>query len=266
MQSSDLNLAWDNKWYSEAKIYEDHWIIEAAIPFSTLRYNDGAGNWNVNFYRIDSKYNERSTWSPIPRNFNVINLAINRKLIFSEPLKKENTNLSVIPYVAMAADRNFIEGTSNPLMPTIGGDAKIGVGPALNLDLTVNPDFSQVEVDEQVTNLDRFEIFFPERRQFFLENADLFADFGSTNLRPFFSRRIGVDRDENTGQNVQNQILFGGRLSGKLDDNWRIGAMNMQTANDEEKGIAGKNFSVAAIKRRYLPDQILVSFLSIERH
>ncbi|MCL6258534.1 DUF5916 domain-containing protein [Aquiflexum sp. TKW24L] len=250
MQSSDLNLAWDNKWYSEAKIYEDHWIIEAAIPFSTLRYNDGASNWNVNFYRIDSKYNERSTWSPIPRNFNVINLAFNRKLIFSEPLKKEGTNLSLIPYAAMATDRNFLEGTSNPLTPTFGGDAKIGVGPALNLDLTVNPDFSQVEVDEQVTNLDRFEIFFPERRQFFLENADLFADFGATNLRPFFSRRIGVDRDENTGQNVQNQILFGGRLSGKLDDNWRIGALNMQTANDEERGIVGKNFSVAAVQRR----------------
>jgi hypothetical protein len=250
MQSSDLNLAWDNKWYSEAKIYEDHWIIEAAIPFSTLRYNDGASNWNVNFYRIDSKYNERSTWSPIPRNFNVINLAFNRKLIFSEPLKKEGTNLSLIPYAAMATDRNYINGTSNPLKPTFGGDAKIGIGPALNLDLTANPDFSQVEVDEQVTNLDRFEIFFPERRQFFLENADLFADFGAINLRPFFSRRIGVDRDENTGQNVQNQILFGGRLSGKLDDNWRIGAMNMQTANDDQRGIVGKNFSVAAIQRK----------------
>jgi len=250
MQSTDLNLAWDNKWYSEAKIYEDHWIIEAAIPFSTLRYNDGTSNWNVNFYRIDSKYNERSTWSPIPRNFNVINLAFSRKLIFSEPLKKESTNLSLIPYAAMATDRNFLEGTSNSLKPTFGGDAKIGIGPAMNMDLTVNPDFSQVEVDEQVTNLDRFEIFFPERRQFFLENADLFADFGATNLRPFFSRRIGVDRDENTGQNVQNQILFGGRLSGKLDDNWRIGAMNMQTANDDERGIEGKNFSVAAIQRK----------------
>lgn len=250
MQSGDLNLAWDNKWYSEAKIYGDYWTIEAAIPFSTLRYNDGASNWNVNFYRIDSKYNERSTWSPIPRNFNVINLAFNRKLIFSEPLKKESTNLSIIPYAAMAADRNFLKGTSNPLTPTFGGDAKIGVGPALNMDLTVNPDFSQVEVDEQVTNLDRFEIFFPERRQFFLENADLFADFGSTNLRPFFSRRIGVDRDENTGQNVQNQILFGGRLSGKLDDNWRIGAMNMQTANDVSRGIEGKNFTVGAIQRK----------------
>lgn len=250
MLSSDLNLAWDNKWYSAAKIYEDHWIVEVAIPFSTLRYNDGAGNWNVNFYRIDSKYNERSTWTPIPRNFSVISLAFTRKLIFTEPLKKEGANLSIIPYAAMATDKNFLEGKSNPLRPTIGGDAKVGVGPALNLDLTFNPDFSQVEVDEQVTNLDRFEIFFPERRQFFLENADLFADFGTQNIRPFFSRRIGVDRDEITGQNVQNQILFGGRLSGKLNENWRIGVMNMQTANDEERGIVGKNFTVAALQKK----------------
>jgi hypothetical protein len=250
MQQTDLNLAWDNKWYSSAKIYEDHWIVEAAIPFSTLRYNDGASNWNVNFYRIDSEYNERSTWTPIPRNFSVIALAFTRKLIFSEPIKKEGANLSLIPYAAIATDRNFIEGTSNPVKPTFGGDAKISVGPALNLDLTVNPDFSQVEVDEQVTNLDRFEIFFPERRQFFLENADLFADFGTLNVRPFFSRRIGVDRDETTGQNVQNQILFGGRLSGKLNEDWRIGLMNMQTATDDSRGIAGKNFTVAALQKK----------------
>ena len=248
--SSDLNLAWDNKWYSAAKIHEDYWVVEAAIPFSTLRYNDGAMNWNVNFYRIDSKYNERSTWTPIPRNFNVIALAFTRKLLFTEPLKKESTNVSFIPYAAMVTNRNSLEGTYNPPKPTFGADAKIGVGPALNLDLTANPDFSQVEVDEQVTNLDRFEIFFPERRQFFLENADLFADFGTQNIRPFFSRRIGVDRDENTGQNVQNPILYGARLSGKLNEDWRVGAMNMQTANDEERGIVGKNFSVAALQKK----------------
>ncbi|RZS95584.1 DUF5916 domain-containing protein [Cecembia calidifontis] len=250
MLQTDLNLAWDNKWFSAAKIYEDHWIVEAAIPFSTLRFNDGTNNWNVNFYRIDSKYNERSTWTPIPRNFSVIALAFSRKLIFTEPLKKEGANVSIIPYAAMATDKNFLTGTSNPVRPAFGGDAKIGVGPALNMDLTFNPDFSQVEVDEQVTNLDRFEIFFPERRQFFLENADLFADFGTQNVRPFFSRRIGVDRDETTGQNVQNQILFGGRLSGKLNENWRLGVMNMQTANDPERGISGKNFSVAAIQKK----------------
>jgi len=247
---TDFNLAWDNKWFSEATIHKDHWVAEIAIPLSTLRYEDGATNWNINFYRIDSKYSEKSTWTPIPINFNVTHTAFSRNLHFSEPLPEAGGNYSLIPYAAMATSKNNIDGIEQPLKPSFGGDAKIGIGPALNLDLTVNPDFSQVEVDEQVTNLDRFEIFFPERRQFFLENVDLFADFGTDRIRPFFSRRIGVDRDENTGQNVQNQILYGARLSGKLTEDWRVGAMNMQTANDPLRGISGKNFTVAAVQRK----------------
>ncbi|GMQ30070.1 DUF5916 domain-containing protein [Algoriphagus confluentis] len=249
-QSQDLNLAWDNKWYAEAKIMENHWQVEVIIPFSTLRFNDGAQNWNVNFYRIDSDKGERSSWSPIPRNFPIISTAFSRKLIFEKALEKSSANISIIPYVAARTSRNFLEGTQEDLTPTAGGDAKIGIGPALNLDLTFNPDFSQVEVDEQVTNLDRFEIFFPERRQFFLENADLFDSFGQPRSRPFFSRRIGVDIDSATGQNVQSKIIYGARLSGKVTDDWRVGLMNMQTATDEDAGIAGKNFSVLAVQRK----------------
>ncbi len=250
LNRTDFNLAWDNKWISAAKIYEDRWVAEIAIPFSTLRYKEGGNSWNVNFYRIDSEYTEKSTWAPIPRNFNVTNVAFTRKLIFSEPLQKSGANIALIPYTAVGTNRNFQTGVNEPLKPTFGGDAKVGLGPALNMDLTFNPDFSQVEVDEQVTNLDRFEIFFPERRQFFLENADLFADFGTDRIRPFFSRRIGVDRDENTGQNVQNQIQYGARLSGKLTDDWRVGLMNMHTANDPLRGISGKNFTVAALQKK----------------
>lgn len=249
-RSQDLSLAWDNKWYSNAKIFEDHWQMEAIIPLSSIRFNEGAQNWNVNFYRIDSHEGERSTWSPVPRNIPIISTAFSRKLIFEEPIRKSSANISLIPYVAGRTSRNFLEGTQESLTPAIGGDAKIGIGPALNLDLTFNPDFSQVEVDEQVTNLDRFEIFFPERRQFFLENADLFDSFGQPRSRPFFSRRIGVDIDSATGQNVQSKILYGARLSGKLNENWRIGLMNMQTATDENAGISGKNFSVLAIQKK----------------
>ncbi|HAS59631.1 MULTISPECIES: DUF5916 domain-containing protein [unclassified Algoriphagus] len=249
-RGDDLNLAWDNKWYAKATIFENHWQVEAIIPLSTLRFQDGAQNWNVNFYRIDSHLGERSTWAPIPRNFSIISTAFSRKLIFEEPLRKKSANVSIIPYVAGRTSKNYLEGTSENMTPAVGGDAKIGIGPALNLDLTFNPDFSQVEVDQQVTNLDRFEIFFPERRQFFLENGDLFASFGHPLARPFFSRRIGVDRDENTGQNVQNKIIYGARLSGKITDDWRVGLMNMQTANDEQAGINGKNFSVLALQKK----------------
>ncbi len=249
-RGSDFSLAWDNKWYSEAKIFENHWQAEMVIPLSTIRFNDGAQNWNANFYRIDSEYGERSSWTPIPRNFPIISTAFSRKLIFEEPIEKNSANISLIPYAAGGTARNFLEETEEPFTPSFGGDAKIGIGPALNLDLTFNPDFSQVEVDQQVTNLDRFEIFFPERRQFFLENADLFDSFGQQRSRPFFSRRIGVDIDSATGQNIQSKILYGARLSGKINEDWRIGAMNMQTATDEEAGAAGKNFTVLALQKK----------------
>jgi hypothetical protein len=249
-RAEDLNLAWDNKWYAEAKMMENHWQVEVIIPLSTIRFKEGAQNWNVNFYRVDSHTGERSTWAPIPRNIPIITTAFLRKMIFEEPLQKKGANVSLIPYVAGRTSRNFLENSSEPLRPAIGGDAKIGIGPAMNLDLTFNPDFSQVEVDQQVTNLDRFEIFFPERRQFFLENGDLFDSFGQPRSRPFFSRRIGVDIDSATGQNVQSKIIYGARLSGKLNENWRVGAMNMQTATDEDAGIVGKNFTVLALQRK----------------
>jgi len=110
----------------------------------------------------------------------------------------------------------------------------------LNLDLTVNPDFSQVDVDKQVTDLSRFELFYPEKRQFFLENGDHFTNFGYPSIRPFFSRRIGLGAP----------IRFGGRLSGKLDRNWRIGVMDMQTGAVDSSGLPSQNFSVVALQRK----------------
>lgn len=247
---SSFSLNWDNKWYAEVKTYEGYWIAEMAIPFKTIRFKEGLSSWNVNFYRIDSQYAERSTWSPIPRNFDIINLAFNKELIWDIPLSTPGPNVSIIPYIAGNSSKNYEEGTPTENKIQVGGDAKIGIGPALNLDLTINPDFSQVEVDEQVTNLDRFEIFFPERRQFFLENADLFANFGMDQTRPFFSRRIGVARDSSTGQNIQNTIYGGARLSGKINNNTRIGVMTMQAAEDPEINLASTNYTVATLQQK----------------
>ena len=245
----DLSLSWDNKWFAEAKQYGDYWIAEMKIPFKTIRFKEGSAHWNINFYRIDSYDGERSTWTPIPRNYRIISLAYTRELIWDEPLQKPGANISVIPYTLARTSTNKLEGTSNSGFD-LGGDAKVAVGPALNLDLTFNPDFSQVEVDQQVTNLDRFEIFFPERRQFFLENADLFADFGVDRMRPFFSRRIGIARDEETGQNVQNPIYGGARLSGRLNNNWRVGLLTMQSARDLDINNPSVNYTVAAAQRK----------------
>ncbi len=247
---ADLSLTWDNKWYSAAKTYEGYWIAEMAIPFNSIRFKEGLTSWNINFYRIDSEKAERSTWSPIPRNFDIVTMAFNRELVWDEPLKKSGTNISFIPYGLAGSTKNFVEQTPADKTMEAGFDAKFGISSALNLDLTVNPDFSQVEVDAQVTNLDRFEIFFPEQRQFFLENADLFADFGVDGTRPLFSRRIGVARDETTGQNIQNPIYGGVRLSGKIDNNWRIGLMDMQTGEDKRIGLPSTNYLVASLQRK----------------
>ncbi|MCG8322883.1 MAG: carbohydrate binding family 9 domain-containing protein [Cytophagales bacterium] len=239
---------WDNKWYSGVTNYPDKWIVEMAIPFKTLRYNKDNRQWNINFLRYSLKHNERSTWVRVPQQFRPNNILYSGKMIWEDLPPKPGANVSVIPYLSGATARDFEEGEPTDYTFEAGFDAKIGVTPALNLDLTFNPDFSQVEVDEQVTNLDRFEIFFPERRQFFLENSDLFALAGFPGARPFFSRRIGIAKDT-SGNNVQTPILYGARLSGKLDRNWRIGLMNMQTQKDDDLDIIGQNYTVATVQR-----------------
>lgn len=249
----NFSLSWDNKWYAEAAQHEGYWTSEVAIPFKTLRYKNGGRAWNFNIYRIDSEQGERSTWTPIPRNYTLFSLAFTSELAWDQPLAKPGPNISLIPYVAGGVTRDFEDSNENSAQVAreIGGDAKVALGPSLNLDLTVNPDFSQVEVDQQVTNLDRFEIFFPERRQFFLENDDLFSNWGHPFLaKPFFSRRIGIAYDSVQELNVQNKILFGARLSGKLDNNWRVGLLNMQAAADDAIDLPSLNYTVGVVQRK----------------
>lgn len=258
-QRGTLSLDWENKWLGEVTQTDEYWMVEMAIPFKSIRYKEGNLVWNINSYRIDSNTGERSVWNPVPQNFALYSQAHTGQLIWDKPPKKPGVNISVIPYVStrMEAEGGYLDTDNNSDLPRTnnssfdaGFDAKVAVGPSMNLDITVNPDFSQVEVDQQVTNLDRFEIFFPEKRQFFLENADLFGEFGSEGLRPFFSRRIGVSRDENTGVNVQNKINFGARLSGKLNNNWRLGILNMQAAAIEDIDLPQINYTVTALQRK----------------
>lgn len=260
-----FSLDWDNKWFGEAVMHPDgFWTAEMAIPLKTLRFNEGQSQWNLNFYRIDSEQAEKSTWTPISVNFGIINLANLKKAEWEEPTKKPGSNISFIPYVSAGLQRNFEDGEDAQSDFNAGFDLKLAVTPGLNLDLTVNPDFSQVEVDQQVTNLDRFEIFFPERRQFFLENADLFANYGNRGNRPFFSRRIGITRDESTGQNIQTTIPYGARLSGKVNDNLRLGILNMQDARDEEIGAPSYNYTMISLQQKILA-RSNISFFGVNK-
>ncbi|MCA0231187.1 MAG: carbohydrate binding family 9 domain-containing protein [Bacteroidetes bacterium] len=261
---------WDNKWTAESKIYDNYWTTEVAIPFTTLRFKEGTTQWLFKSYRFDTQINEQSTVIQIPQNQLIMNLGYSMPIVFERPLRKTGANISLIPYIATGNSQDFVN-RNNPNNGTrfnVGGDAKIAVTSGLNLDLTVNPDFSNVEADRQIINLTRFDINLPEQRQFFLENSDLFSGFGSyvinpflppqgnlggagnQILSPFFSRQIGIAKDSTTGLGVPNRIVYGARLSGKLDDNWRIGLLNAQTADDEFKGISGANFAVASVQRK----------------
>ncbi len=265
-QNGDFQLSWDNKWFGDAFIGEDFWSAEMAIPWKSIRFTEGSDTWFFNCYRNDTQFNERTTLAKIPNNRMIMDLNFTNRIIWEEPLKKSGPNVAVIPYLIGQTSRDFedplVDGPTNKF--NAGFDAKVGVTSGLNLDLTVNPDFSQVEVDQQVTNLDRFEIFFPERRQFFLENADLFGSFGLSRMNPFFSRRIGVARDTATGQNIQNPILYGARLSGKVNDNLRVGLLNMQTAAEEENGLPSFNYTVAAVQQKVF-DRSNISFIMVNK-
>jgi hypothetical protein len=240
---------WDNKWFSEVQRYADRWVVEMAIPFKTLRYTEGSEYWRVNFLRNDRKNFEQSSWHPVPLNQRLGSLAFTGYLNWDTPLKKPGSNIALIPYAATNASKDYLSNSAIKQGYAGGLDAKIAITPSMNLDLTFNPDFSTVEVDQQQTNLNRFELFFPERRQFFLENSDLFADYGFRSIRPFFSRRIGIATDS-LGRSSNNRILYGARLNGNLNDNLRVGLLNMQTDTEEAVGYPGQNYTVATVQQK----------------
>lgn len=240
---------WDNKWYSEVYHGQNFWSAEISIPFKTIRYNNSS-QWNIQVLRNNLKRNERTAWIQVPQGYSMSNMNFTGRINWDQPPKPAGPNVTVIPYVASSAGKNHEEGEPAEYKLDAGFDAKVAVSSSLNVDLTFNPDFSQVEVDRQVTNLQRFELFFPERRQFFLENQDLFADGGFGRSRPFFSRRIGIQGSGETRRNVP--IIAGARLSGKIGSKWRIGALNMTTNRDEtSKEISPtQNYSVAVLERQ----------------
>ncbi|PIB27010.1 hydrolase [Maribacter sp. 4U21] len=245
----DFNLAWDMKWKGNAKIYDDYFTAEMVIPLTSFKFEEGTTKWRFNSYRIETQSNERSTWTRIPQNQQIYNLAFMGDMIFEKPLGKSRTPLALIPYVNGIAEREF-DGNRNFNNVKVGADAKISVGNSLNLDLTLNPDFSTVEVDNFITNLTRFEIALPERRQFFIDNNDLFASFGNGfDFSPFFSRRIGIAQDT-LGETIENNIIGGVRLSGKLTNDLRVGVLNIQTAEDLENRIPSNNNTMLALQQR----------------
>jgi hypothetical protein len=246
---SNFNNTWDIKWQAEARRFEDHFTIEIAIPLYSLKFIDGATRWRFRPYRWNIQDNEQTSWVALPQNQPLSSLAYMGELVFEKPLQRTRTPFALIPYLNGFSGKDFLTEQSDSNIK-FGGDAKIAVGNGMNLDLTFNPDFSNVEVDDILTNLTRFELLLPEKRQFFIDNNDLFANYGSTrDNTPFFSRRIGIARDLG-GNTIENTIVGGARLSGKLNTNTRLGVLNIQTQEDPANGIGAFNNSMIALQRK----------------
>ena len=235
-----MNLNWDASWTVATSQDAQGWYAEFRIPFRTIRYGGGREQtWGFNIMRGIRRKNEEALWSRVNRQFSISRLSQAGTL---EGLQvPENRIATVTPYVLGQTTRNYATESKFRTPGEFGVDAKVGITPALTLDLTYNTDFAQVEVDEQRTNLTRFPIFFPEKRPFFLENAGVFAAGTPQAVDLFFTRRIGID---SVGQ--PTPILGGGRLTGRIGG-LTVGALQMFT--DNTGAVKGNSYTVARAVR-----------------
>ncbi|MDH3305844.1 MAG: carbohydrate binding family 9 domain-containing protein, partial [Gammaproteobacteria bacterium] len=236
-----FNRNWDGAWSVKSTINDTGWSAEFEIPFRTLRYSPAAKqDWGINFQRNIRRNNEIAYWAPLERNRNLYRVSEAGILRGIEPPPQRN--FKITPYVLGQARRGG-ELTGTEKNSDIGFDTKYSINPSLTLDLTYNTDFAQVEADEEQINLDRFNLFFPEKRPFFLENAGQFSVGNGEEVEMFFSRRIGIGDD---GDPIA--VEGGARLSGKLGDRTNIGLLYMRT--DAVTGIAPANdFAVLRVNR-----------------
>ena len=245
-----FNINWDGSWVVKTKIHNDRWSAEFEIPFKTLRYkSEKTQEWGVNFQRVNASIQEVSHWSPINRQFTVNRLISAGALTgVSPPLSQ---NIKFIPYFLTQRNSDSGDKVKTNTYESEGGfDGKVSIGSGLNLDLTYNTDFAQAEADEQQINLDRFSLFFPEKRAFFLENAGLFSvgdnSFGGSEVSMFFSRRIGL-----AGAGNQVPINGGARLTGTIA-NMRVGLLNMSTKSAQ--GRPSNEYQILRLKKE-LPNR-----------
>lgn len=254
-----FNLNWDASWTVKAKTGDFGWSAEFSIPFRTIRYRSGEDQvWGLNFRRNIRKTNEIVYWSPIPINFDLNRLSLAGTLTGLN--LRSPGNLKVIPYALARAVKDFtLPVPETELSADAGVDLKYSVTPSLTLDLTYNTDFAQVEVDDQQVNLDRFNLFFPEKRPFFLENAGQFSVGSPGEVDLFFSRRIGIGED---GQVVP--ITGGARLSGKVN-NTNLGFLSMFTQSLNDFHIEPNNFTVARVNHEFAAKRSAIGGIFINR-
>ena len=252
-----FNINWDGSWTVRTRISDFGWSAEFAIPLRTLRYPAReVQTWGLNFQRNIRRRNEAAFWAPLTRQYDLDRISLAGQL--QELEIPPPRYLQLVPYVLGTARQRGAEPDGTNFLGAVGGDIKFGITPSLALDVTINTDFAQVEVDQQQINLDRFSLFFPEKRPFFLENANLFEVGVSRDAELFFSRRIGIGPG---GRPIP--ILGGARLTGRIGEGLDVGLLNIQT--DAVAGVApSNNFSVARL-RRELPNRSAAGVMFVNR-
>lgn len=250
-----VNRSWEGVIHVETRQHERGWTVEVAIPFSTLRYDPTASEhtWGLNFSRRIRRDNADAYWAPLPRQFRIYKMSRAGTLTGLRDLPRSR-NLTVKPYLATSTLGHRPDGLAfeTGTEADVGLDVKYGVTSQLTLDVTVNTDFSQAEVDQQQINLSRFSLFFPEQRDFFLENEGVFA-FGDNQVRNyrlgssprsfklFHSRRIGL-----SGERQPIPVVGGARLTGRAGS-YELGLLNMQTRAFDDR--SADNFGVVRVRR-----------------
>ena len=246
--------SWDGSWEVMTQRDEDGWVAEFRIPLRTLRFAPPPQVWGLNFMRNIQRNRERAYWAPLPQEFELGRLSSAGELIGLEVSAPRN--FKILPYAVSSANRNFTLSSKTSYNNDWGFDVKYGITPSLNLDMTYNTDFAQVEVDTQQINLTRYNLRFPEKRPFFLENSDLFRVGKGRDLDLFFSRRIGIGE----GGSLE-PIKGGARVTGKAGG-LNVGMLNMQT--DDVGQRHGNNFSAVRLSRD-LPSRSGLGMIFINR-
>lgn len=266
--SRQTNRAWEGVIHIKTQMHDEGWTAEIAIPFTTLRFarTDGEQIWGINFMRRVRRQNEDGYWAPIDRQYRVHKMSRAGTLTGLTDLR-QGRNLTLKPYASAGRKVGALRVDDSGNEFDAGFDLKYGVTPRLTLDVTAFTDFSQVEVDQEQVNLTRFPLFFPEKRDFFMENEGIFTlgDLTERNYRMgsslhqftlFHSRRIGLSEDR---QPVP--ILGGARLTGRLGG-FEVGLLNVQTQSSND--ISPENFAVARLRRNVLGNSD-VGFMFINR-
>ncbi|MDA8948729.1 carbohydrate binding family 9 domain-containing protein [Flavobacteriaceae bacterium] len=256
------NINWDASWEVKTEKGDYGWSAEFAIPLRSIRFNGGENKtWGINFQRNISKRSETAYWANLPLGFDIKRLSLAGKMHGLN--LKSPKNLKVIPYGLVQAVQNNHPPKNSSSKTAIGGDIKYSLTPGLTLDMTYNTDFAQVEVDEQQVNLDRFNLFFPEKRPFFLENAGQFSVGSPGEVDLFFSRRIGIGTN---GSLVP--IIGGSRVSGKIGQT-NIGLLSMFTdevpSESRELNIIKNNYSVARVNHDFAAKRSSIGGIFVNR-